>query len=355
MQKQSVASLLALFVSFSVSQAIGDEPSRQTSEQKLSPAPEAQTDLSREIHTPRPHIVLALGGGACKSVAQIGVLRSLEKHHIRIDAIIGSSMGATIGALYCAGKSPDQIEELFINGSIPKAINPHLVLNSGVNMVLAPVTKISHVVRHKPYAGITSGGAFRKELEKELPQSFSQLRIPFAAVATDLTHGRTVVLSTGDLPRALLASSAFPRVVRPVQIGSTVYADGGVKANLPARLAQSELGADVVIAVPVDTSIKPIKNSKLTSMNNLVGRISDIMIAALDAQQSKSSDILIYPDMDDIPLLTKDVRLLKEGIAKGEEAADKALPSIEQRIAEAADRGSHQRSAVSVNGSVRPE
>jgi NTE family protein len=264
-------------------------------------------------------------------------------------------MGATIGALYCAGKSPDEIEDLFLNGSITKAMNPHLLLQSGLNMAVAPITKISQLVRHKPYAGITSSGAFKRKLEKELPESFSELRIPFAAVATDLTHGRTAVLSSGELPRALLASNAFPRVVRPVQIGSAVYADGGVKANLPARIAQNEMGADVVIAVPVDNSIKPIKNSKLTSMNKLVGRISDIMIAALDAQQSKSSDILIYPDMDDIPLLTHNKRLLKEGIAKGEEATDKALPSIEQRIAEAADRTNHQRAAALNMGSARPE
>ncbi|MBX9690869.1 MAG: patatin-like phospholipase family protein, partial [Cyanobacteria bacterium] len=70
----------------------------------------------------RPRLVLALSGGAFKSVAQIGVLRSLEQHHIKIDGIVGTSMGATIGALYCAGVSVDEIEAMYLNNTMQNAM-----------------------------------------------------------------------------------------------------------------------------------------------------------------------------------------------------------------------------------------
>lgn len=84
----------------------------------------------------RPRLVVALGGGGCKSAAEIGVLRSLEKNHIRIDGIVGTSMGATIGALYCSGMSLDDIEKLFVDGSIPKAIAPRIRLKIAAQPLL---------------------------------------------------------------------------------------------------------------------------------------------------------------------------------------------------------------------------
>jgi NTE family protein len=294
----------------------------------LSRPNDEKQDLSSKITTPRPHLILALGGGGSKAVAQIGVLRSLEKHHIRIDGVVGSSMGAAIGALYCAGKSPDEIEQMWLDGTIPHA----LFKNIPLKIALSPVGKLLHVAGHKPYAGLTDEKSFLKLLEKNLPESFDQLRIPFAAIATNLTDGRSTVLSTGNLPKAIMASSAFPRMVRPVEIDGKVYADGGIKANLPARIAQSAMDADVVVAIPVDQSIKPVKNKKFTKMNNIISRITDIMIAALDADQAKSSDILIYPNMDSIPLITSKPAQLKKGIEIGEEAADQKIAAIAQSL-----------------------
>lgn len=309
----------------------------------LSRPTDAKQDLSSKITAPRPHLVLALGGGGAKSVAQIGVLRSLEKHHIRVDAIVGSSMGAVIGALYCAGKTPDEIEQMWIDGTIPHAVFKNVPLK----IALAPVGKLIHIVGHKPYAGLTSESSFLKLLQDNLPQSFDQLRIPMAVVATDLTDGRTSVLSTGNLPTAVLASSAFPRLVRPVEIDGKVYADGGIKANLPARIAQADMHADVVVAIPVDQSIKPTKNKKFTKMNNVINRVTDIMIAALDAEQAKSSDILIYPNMDSIPLITSDPARLQQAVGIGETAADQKIAAIRQSLIAARGEVKSHRSSAS--------
>jgi NTE family protein len=252
-------------------------------------------------------------------------------------------MGAAIGALYCAGKSPDEIEQMWIDGTIPHAVFKNIPLK----IALSPVGKLVHLVGHKPYAGLTDEKSFLKLLENNLPASFDQLRIPFAAIATNLTDGRSTVLSSGNLPRAILASSAFPRLVRPVEIDGKVYADGGIKANLPARIAQSAMDADVVVAVPVDQSIKPTKNKKFTKMNNIINRVTDIMIAALDAEQAKSSDILIYPNMDSIPLITSKPELLKKAVNIGEEAADQKIAAITQSLVAAQnDRQSNRTSAA---------
>src|SRR5262249_53824465 len=149
-------------------------------------------------------------------------------------------------------------------------------------------------------------------------------------------------ISTGNLPKAVLASSAFPRLVRPVEIDGKVYADGGIKANLPARIAQSEMGADVVVAVPVDTSIKPTDNKQFTKMSKVIGRVTDIMVAALDAEQAKSSDILIYPNLDSVPLITKDPAVLRKGIEIGEAAANQKIGAIKSELVAAKNEHEHR-------------
>ncbi|HEY9777569.1 MAG TPA: patatin-like phospholipase family protein [Planktothrix sp.] len=296
----------------------------------LSPPTEIQEDLSNKLTGSRPHIVVALGGGGSKCVAQIGVLRSLEKHNVHIDAIVGSSMGSVVGALYCAGVPLDRIEEMFVSNEISKSISPKIALK----IAAMPVTKLIPFHHHRPYAGFINGDHLEHLLQQNLPPTFEGLKVPFVAVATDLTDGRTTVLSKGNLSRSILASMAFPIYFRPVQIGDKVYSDGGVRSNLPARVAADQFKADVVIAVPVDESIKPVDNAKFKKLGNVRSRAIDIMVAALDANQAKKSDVLIYPNTDDIPILTNNRQLMLQGIAKGEAAADKAISQINQAIAD---------------------
>ncbi len=292
-----------------------------------------QTSLSKPVEGPdlrlkmpnkHPRLVVALGGGGCKAVAEIGVLRSLEKNHIPIDGIVGSSMGATIGALYCSGMPLDDIEKLFLSGAIPKSLSDHVRLK----VMLQPFTAVAHLVLPKPYAGLTSGTEFHHLLEKNLPPTFSDLKIPFAAVATDITDGRTTVLSEGNLPRAILASNTVPPLYRPVLINGTLYVDGGIKANMPARIAQTKMDADVVVGVAVDTAIKREPNEKYKKLKNVIGRVTDIILAEVDAQQAKNTDIFIYPNADDIPLICNKKELMERGVIRGQVAADQKIPAI---------------------------
>jgi NTE family protein len=274
-----------------------------------------------------PRLVLAFSGGGCKSAAQIGVLRSLEKHHIPIDAIVATSMGATIGALYCSGMSVDDIEKLFIEKELQKSILSKVI----VNAVISPIKPIAHMFMGKPYAGMSSGKGYYRFLEKNLPATFAELKTPFAAVVTNITDGQTCVLADGDLPRAVLASNAVPTLIRPVMIKGKLYVDGGLRANLPVNVAQS-LTTGLIVSVLVDSAIKPEQNKKFTSKNNLVMRVADIVMASSDRQQAKNTDLLIYPDVDFVPGLTQDPVLLKRGILAGEKAADIMAPKIEAAL-----------------------
>ncbi|MBI5174004.1 MAG: patatin-like phospholipase family protein [Candidatus Melainabacteria bacterium] len=275
----------------------------------------------------RPHLVLALSGGACKAVAQIGALRSLEKNHIKVDGIVGTSMGATIGALYCAGLSVDEIEALFMDATIQDA----MLKGATLSILTRPLKPLLYLFKGRPYAGITDGKGYRKLLQEKLPKTFEELRIPFAAVVTNLTDGQTEVLAHGDLPSAVLASNCVPTIYRPVIINNKLYVDGGLKANLPSHIAQS-MGANVVVAVLVDTAVTSVPNRRFKSKDNMIMRVMNIMLASSDKMQAGTSDILIYPDVDFVPSLTKDTSIIKRGIDAGELAADSVIKKIATEI-----------------------
>jgi|GEM_PF-647910 len=292
----------------------------------ITTTPDAKRSFGDKNNPPR--LVLALSGGGCKSAAQIGVLRSLEEHHIPIDGIVGTSMGSTIGALYCSGMSVDDLEKIFIEKELQKSILAKVV----VSYCLRPVKPIKYLITGRPYAGLSAGRGYLKFLRKNLPPTFDQLKIPFASVATNLTDGQTAVLADGDLPLSVLASNAVPTLIRPVMINNKLYVDGGLKANLPANIAQG-LSSALVVSVLVDTAIKPVPNKNFKNKNNLVMRVTDIVLASSDKRLTDSTDILIYPDVDFVPGLTKDPEILKKCIAAGKKAADALLPKIELALA----------------------
>jgi NTE family protein len=276
----------------------------------------------------RPRLVLALSGGGCKAVAEIGVLRYLEQHNIAVDAIVGTSMGATIGALYCSGMPVDKIESLFLSGELQHS------MYKGIwrRIVTAPLAPLAHAVKGKPYAGLTTGKSFEKYLAKHLPPTFEQLKIPFASVVTDLVDGSTVVLTKGDLPTAVRASNCVPIMSQPVEMDDHLYVDGGLKANLPSLVAKS-FNPDLVLATLVDSELKPVSKELFRSKMQVAGRVADIMLAHADKPQVANSDVLIYPKVSEVPYLTSDADILKAAIQAGEEAAHGAEHEVRERLA----------------------
>jgi NTE family protein len=179
----------------------------------------------------RPRVGLALSGGAARGIAHVGVLRVLSEHDVPIDCIAGTSAGSLVGGALAAGMTLDEIEE----------IGRHLRWR---DMGRATLSRL----------GVQSNARMEDYIRARFPTTrFEELRIPFAAVATDLRAGSAVVMSgKGDVAFAIRASCTIPGWYVPVTDESgRQLVDGGLVANVPTAAARS-LGADVVIAVDVN-------------------------------------------------------------------------------------------------------
>ena len=178
---------------------------------------------------PRRRVGLALGGGAARGIAHIGVLEVLEEHGIPIDCIAGTSAGSIAGGLYAAGVTPARMRELIHDLSWREI--------TGLTV---------------PKLGLLNFDRISAWIEQECLEgravTFDELRIPFAAVAADITTGELVVIAEGRLAQALRASSSVPGIFTPMERGDRLLVDGGILNNLPASVAR-RLGADYVIAV----------------------------------------------------------------------------------------------------------
>lgn len=178
----------------------------------------------------KPKIALVLGSGAARGLAHIGVLKVLEEKKIPVDMIVGTSMGALIAGAYAAGLSATQMAEIACETNWLQ-----------VAKVLFP--------RRLPREGLLDGKGIEEFLMTLVGErKIENMKIPFAAVATDIWTGEEIVLRSGSLVKAIRASLSFPFLFAPVQIGGRFLVDGGVVNPLPINVAQN-MGADFTIAV----------------------------------------------------------------------------------------------------------
>ena len=284
----------------------------------------------------RPKIGLALGGGGTRGAAHVGVLRVLVREHIPIDFVAGTSIGAIIGGLYCAGVPVDQIEEMLLGRRMLHAFR---TVPLPVRVAAIPVFIIPHIFGYHPYDGLYRGNKFRNYLDNSVPDShrnIEDLSTPFVAVASNLLDATPVSISKGNLGAALQASSAIPFLRRAVPIGDGLFVDGGIEANLPVEQARA-MGANIVIAVNVDEFVHrpdPIKNFR--HILSVPPRVVSMLLAKIDEDAVKEADIVIHPDVDGITLLSSSDADGRRAIAEGEKAAEAALPAIRARMAQAA-------------------
>lgn len=217
-----------------------------------------------------PRLGLALAGGGAKAAASAGVLKVLQQEGIPVAAIAGTSMGAGVGALFAAGYSPDEIEQIFsgndwndiFNDKPARAFLTQEQKDAGSRHLLEFTFQEG---RFMPPYGLTAGQKLMNLLVSrtlaasfEADLDFNRLRVPFRAIATDIETGDAVVLDRGLLHDAIRASTAIPLVFQPVEIGGLLLVDGGLVNNLPVEVARA-MGADVVIAV--DSSAKSRKRN----------------------------------------------------------------------------------------------
>jgi NTE family protein len=277
---------------------------------------------------PAGRTALVLGGGGARSLSEIGIIMALDSAGIRPDFVIGSSMGAIVGALYASGYSGRQLDSIVHNiplaqffrhdpPNIPQALgtlHPLLILESGSHgLSLQSLATRENEINAVMDALMLKGNLIARG-------DFSALPIPFRAVATDLSDKSSVVLDHGDLAQAVRASYSLPIVFKPVRIGNRVLVDGGVSANVPIQLARSEGATRLIVAdlTRSDMSINP------ASLLDVSGRLIDFLFE----QRSDTvwpGDIEIKAPVADIGSLSFNARDIDAIVSVGRHAAAHAL------------------------------
>ncbi len=289
----------------------------------------SQKPVSKNL--PRVKIGLALAGGGTRGCAHIGVLRVFEEEGIPVDCISGTSIGAIVGGLYASGLELSEIEKLMTS---KKLMHAYQTVPLAVRFAVVPIFFVAHILGWHPYDGLYAGNKFAKFIRNSAPEGYRKIesfRIPFSAVAASLLDGKAHAIKSGDIGKAVQASSAIPFLRRPVEIGDQLFVDGGIVLNLPCDMAR-ELGADFVIAVDIDDNLQTIEKKAFRKIGSVSQRAINLQLSSLDSYQHEKADFVIHPDVSGIQLLDGKSKDALRAIKAGEDAARKLLPELKKKI-----------------------
>ncbi len=252
-----------------------------------------------------PRIGLALGGGAARGFAHIGVIQALEESGIRPDLVVGTSAGSLVAALYAAGlRSPE-------------------LIRLADSMDEASITDWAF-----PGRGLIRGEALARFVREHTGgRNIEQMALPLGIVATDLDSGAPILFQRGDAGLAVRASSAVPAVFQPVKIGAREYVDGGLVSPVPVRFAR-QMGAELVIAV--DISAVPEGNATGDPVRMLLQTFA-IMGRSINQFELREADLVLRPKLPGVS--GADFAARKRVIQAGREAALAALPDLRAKLA----------------------
>jgi NTE family protein len=269
----------------------------------VAPVPHLAPPLMRPVR-----IGLALGGGAARGFAHIGVIKALESQGIVPDVIAGTSAGSLVGALYAAGNNGFALNQL------------------ALDMEEAAISDWS-VPLFASSSGIIKGDAIQNYVNKAVRDvPLEKLKIPFGAVATDLNSGQAILFQRGSVGAAVRASSAVPGVFQPVKIGVHTYVDGGLVSPVPVRFAR-QMGADFVIAVNI--SAQPAAQAASSSVDILLQTFA-IMGQSINQFELREADVVISPALG--PMKGNDFDGRNAAILAGERAGMAAIGEIRQKL-----------------------
>ena len=248
-------------------------------------------------------IGLVLGGGGARGLGHIGVLQALEKQSIPVHMVAGTSIGAVIGAMYAGTLDPHWIENKFkefIDSEAYKRIGLHRLIptsqpNSSIFQTAATYMKNQIIINlANDRLGILKQERLSEIIEYLLPvKTFEELKIPFSCLAVDLNSGEDVVFNSGNLIEAIVASSAIPGYIPPIEKNGMLLTDGAVSCPVPVKTVR-KMGADFRISVDVGLNhFEPLKNPNLLQV---LGRAEQITSTRLGEVKSEKADITIRPD-----------------------------------------------------------
>jgi NTE family protein len=253
-------------------------------------------------------IGLALGGGAARGFAHIGVIKALEAQGIYPDIVVGTSAGSVVGAMYAAGNTGFQLQKM------------------ALDMDEASISDWALPLFGKS-TGVLKGEALQAYVNKSVNNlPMEKLKIPFGAVASDLKNGQPILFQRGNTGMAVRASSAVPGVFQPVTINGHTYVDGGLVAPVPVRFAR-DMGADFVIAVNISTQADV--QATVSSLDVIMQTFS-IMGQRINQYELKDADIVIAPSLG--KMAGNDFAGRNQAILAGEQAAAQVMSQIKQKL-----------------------
>ena len=254
-----------------------------------------------------PKLGLALGGGAARGFAHIGVIQVLEENGIKPDLVVGTSAGSLVAAFYATGKTGAQLQWL------------------ADSMDESQLTDWSMPFMGR---GMLRGEALGRYVNTQLNGAkIEDMKMPLGIVATDLQTGEGILFRRGDIATAVRASSAVPSVFEPVRIGNKDYVDGGLVSPVPVRFAR-QMGADIIIAV--DISSRP-EDAKTTDMLKVLLQTFSIMGKSISQLELAQAEVVVRPVMPDVGSAEFTAR--KKSIEAGRAAMKLALPALKAALA----------------------
>ena len=282
---------------------------------QLSGGPASQTPTQQaEIPQPAakrpPKIGLALGGGAARGFAHVGVIQVLEEAGIKPQLVTGTSAGSLVAAFYASGKTGAQLQQ------VAESMDEAAIADWSLPLFSRGMLRGEALAR---YVNAQVGGKL-----------IEQFPLPLGVVATDLQSGQGILFQRGDTGTAVRASSAVPAVFQPVKIGEREYVDGGLVAPVPVRFSR-QMGAELVIAVDISS---PPDHSPSSSSIQLLLQTFAIMGKSINTFELQGADVLVRPAL--AGMSGTDFSARKRSIDAGRAAMLAALPLLRQKMTELA-------------------
>jgi NTE family protein len=253
----------------------------------------------------RKKVALVLGGGGARGLAHIGILKVFEREGIKVDMVVGTSMGAVVGAVYSIGLPASHMEKRAATLSWTDLFDPTIP-----KMGLVEGEKLEAVIR---------------DLVED--KTFLDTKVPLALVTTDIERAEEVVHTSGNLIKVARASCSWPGIFTPQRVDGRLLVDGGIKNSVPVSVAR-QLGADLIIACDVGFCVTT--DVEINNILRLILQSFQIMGEELNTHLARFADIVIEPDLGHLDQAA--FNRASDIIYKGQEAAEKMLPRIQKKL-----------------------
>jgi len=272
------------------------------------PLPPMETDKPDTPVVKRaPKLGLALGGGAARGFAHVGVIQVLEEAGIKPDLVVGTSAGSVVAAFYASGKDGAQLQK------------------AAETMEEATITDWTVPLLGR---GMMRGDGLARYVNKQTGnRRIEDFKMPLGIVATDLKTGEGILFQRGDVGTAVRASSSVPSVFEPVRIGNREFVDGGLVSPVPVRYAR-QMGAEYVLAIDISS---PPESGKTGDMFDILMQTFTIMGKSINKLELRDADLVVRPALSDVG--SADFKARRRSIEAGRAAMLQALPQLKAALA----------------------